>query len=200
MTTTAIEARMKKALEKLASIMEDPTIAGRNPVSSLSFSCLAQDVAKSQWESLRFYSKNLDKAYKPLGPDGRPLRKFSQRNEAHWFYGEKDGISYAGNGDILLRSSKQEGSTTPEGQLPLPQSEPITTKEDNTSKTNGGNNSPETGSGTTTTGTGTGTVDMRLRRGTFTPNSVVVDKMVIKGSMAKVVSSTQVVPLRNILM
>lgn len=67
---------MKQALQKLAEIMGDPKIAERNPLSSLSFSCLAPEVVKSQSDSLAFYRKGLDRAYLPLGPDGRPIRRY----------------------------------------------------------------------------------------------------------------------------
>lgn len=71
-----IEERMQSALEKLAAIVEDPKVAERNPLSSISFSCLAPEVVQSQTDSLVFYRKGLDTAYVPLGPDGRPIRKY----------------------------------------------------------------------------------------------------------------------------
>lgn len=70
------EARMKLALSELADIMEDPTIASRDPLSSLSFSCLPPEVAKTQTECLAQHRKGLGKAFSPLGPDGRPIRKY----------------------------------------------------------------------------------------------------------------------------
>ena len=42
-----IEARMRRALEKLANISGNMSIAERDPASSLSFSCVTQEVATS---------------------------------------------------------------------------------------------------------------------------------------------------------
>lgn len=67
--------RMTSALLKLSELMGDPAIAERNPLSSMSFSCLAPDVAKSQLETVTFFGIDQWKAFSPLGPDGRPLRK-----------------------------------------------------------------------------------------------------------------------------
>jgi hypothetical protein len=66
---------MQEALERLADMMNDPIIAARDPSSSLSFSCLEPEVAKSQEEGLRFYGQGLNKAFCPLRADGRPLRR-----------------------------------------------------------------------------------------------------------------------------
>lgn len=107
---------MKVALKKLAEFMDDPSLASRNPLSSMSFSCLPPDVVKSQTDSLVFHGRGQKTAFSPLGSDGRPLRKyapqtaltpllflirshnrrFSDRKREHWFHGEKDGLSYAG--------------------------------------------------------------------------------------------------------
>jgi len=71
----SIQERSKIALSKLAEFAGDPSIASRDPRSPLSFSCVKPDVARSQLENLQFYAKDLDKAYCPLGRDGRPMRK-----------------------------------------------------------------------------------------------------------------------------
>lgn len=68
--------RARMALQTLSEFIGDPSIAHRNPGSLLSFSCVTSEVAKSQLESLRFYSKDIDKTYCPLGRDGRPIRKY----------------------------------------------------------------------------------------------------------------------------
>ncbi|KAF8450896.1 hypothetical protein L210DRAFT_3308648, partial [Boletus edulis BED1] len=87
----------RMALQKLAELVGDPSIAHRNPRSLLSFSCVTPEVAKSQLESLRFYSKDIDKTYCPLGRDGRPIRKYSERKQSyHWFHGDSRGISHVG--------------------------------------------------------------------------------------------------------
>ena len=67
--------RAREALQTLSELVGDPSIAHRNPRSLLSFSCVTPEVAKSQLESLKFYSKDLEKTYCPLGRDGRPIRK-----------------------------------------------------------------------------------------------------------------------------
>ncbi|KAG1773827.1 alpha/beta-hydrolase [Suillus occidentalis] len=94
---TSIQERSKLALSKLA---EFPT------------------VAKSQLENLMFYAKDLDKAYCPLGRDGRPLRKYSERKkEAHWFQGDKHGNSYIDTSELKaarnFKGYKQSRSKTP---------------------------------------------------------------------------------------
>ena len=68
--------RTRTALQTLSELVGDPSIAHRNPRSLLSFSCVTAEVAKSQFESLKFYSKDIDKTYCPLGRDGRPIRKY----------------------------------------------------------------------------------------------------------------------------
>lgn len=67
--------RTRLALQTLAELVGDPSIAHRNPRSLLSFSCVTPEVAKSQQESLKFYAKDIDKTYCPLGRDGRPIRR-----------------------------------------------------------------------------------------------------------------------------
>ncbi|KAF5388219.1 hypothetical protein D9615_000056 [Tricholomella constricta] len=93
--------RMKAALGTLAEIIGDASIALRNPSSSLSFCCLPQDVVKRQADTLKQYRKGIHTAFSPVGPDGRPVRKYSERTNEHWFHGEKDGLSYAGNSNFL---------------------------------------------------------------------------------------------------
>ena len=108
--------RMKIALASLADIAGNPKITSRDPLSSLSFSCLPPDVVERQTKALREYRKGLHRAFNPCGPDGRPLRKYesqdilqgraylilfslsrySDKISAHWFYGGHDGLSIAG--------------------------------------------------------------------------------------------------------
>ncbi|TFK74449.1 alpha/beta-hydrolase [Pluteus cervinus] len=162
----SVEERMQRALQELAVIVDKPKLAQRKAHSSLSFSCLSDDVIMSQSDSLSFYKKGLDSVFSPVGPDGRPTRRFSDRIKSHWFYGEKDGLSYAGSGSTNLVNTTE--SRTTEKSLPMPSSEPI---------------SAETAA---------------LRKSTFTPSSV--DKLVIKGSMAKVVSGTSSMPFQRLLL
>ncbi|KAJ7590766.1 alpha/beta-hydrolase [Mycena floridula] len=88
--------RMTEALAKLADYIGDPRIASRNPMSSLSFSCLELAAVQNQTQSLKLYRKGELEAFSPLGPDGKPIRRFSDRKQDHWFQSEKDGLSYAG--------------------------------------------------------------------------------------------------------
>ncbi|KII96006.1 hypothetical protein PLICRDRAFT_694103 [Plicaturopsis crispa FD-325 SS-3] len=157
------DVRMKMALELLATISGDASIATRDPWSPLSFSCVTPEVKKHQEEVLELYAKDLHKAFYPLGPDGRPLRKYSEKQNDHWFSGGKDGISYAESD--LVTSQQQDETEAEEPEIsnprtPLSSSEPISQEAAH---------------------------EARLRRTTFNPNTV--DKLVVKGSMSKVISS-----------
>ncbi|KAJ7122848.1 Alpha/Beta hydrolase protein [Mycena epipterygia] len=155
------EERMKEALGRLESIMGDTGNGGnfraRDPGSSLSFSCLSDDAVQQQSDALRAYRTGQTLAFIPLGPTGRPYRRYSERPRDDWFESKTEGVSYAG-GRFFGEPSGQ-GHVGRSDRLPMPQSEPI---------------SPDEG---------------RLRRGTFSPTSV--EKLVIKGSMAKVVTGSQ---------
>ena len=67
--------RLRTALELLGKIRGDSSIADRDPLSSLSFSCASAEVIKSQEETRATYEKGQRNAFSPLGLDGRPLRK-----------------------------------------------------------------------------------------------------------------------------
>ncbi|KAK0467900.1 Alpha/Beta hydrolase protein [Desarmillaria tabescens] len=160
---TSVAERMAMALDKLAEFTNDSSFRARNPTSSLSFSCLTPDVVRSQTESLALYSENLHNAYSPVGPNGRPYRRYSERKEQeHWFSGGKDGNSYAGRqtpntpGSFMLQKHGKSDS-----ESLLPSSEPTS---------------------------GDQTQHGRLRRATITP-AASVEKHVIKGSMVKVVGT-----------
>ena len=177
---------MGAALDKLSELMGDSTIATRNPMSSLSFSCLSPEVIQSQKESVDFYGRDQWKALCPLGPNGRPIRKlvhefldnfyhlslllrhrYSEKKDGHWFQGELDGNSYAGLSQVL---TQHRGPLEPEQISPALASEPITA------------DAAEEG---------------RLRRTEF--NSTTVEKFVIKGSMSKVVAPTNL-PFQRLLL
>lgn len=161
---TSIQERMSSALAKLAELMDDPTIASRDPTSSLSFCCLDPDVIKSQTESILAYRKGEQEAFSPLGPNGRPIRNYHDRKQEHWFSSERDGLSYAGSSHHA-KHSKRELEYTPQKELPIPTqtSEPIPLE------------AAQHG---------------RVRRATVSPT---VEKYVIKGSMAKVATSTSTI-------
>src|ERR1700722_3614715 len=70
------EDRMKEALARLAEFIGEPSIATRDPNSSLSFSCVTYETSKSQMEILWLYGTDETMGFSPLQPDGRPLRKY----------------------------------------------------------------------------------------------------------------------------
>ncbi|KAJ7087241.1 Alpha/Beta hydrolase protein [Mycena belliarum] len=142
------EERMREALGTLEAITGAAGARARDPLSSLSFSCLSDEVVQRQTDTLDAYRQGQTLAYLPLGPTGRPIRRYSERPRDDWFESRTEGMSYAG------------GRFFPEPEKPrMPQSDPISLE------------------------------DNRVRRGTFSPTSV--EKLVIKGSMAKVVGSQQ---------
>ncbi|KAF7301588.1 hypothetical protein MIND_00724300 [Mycena indigotica] len=151
---TSVQERMQEALNVLESITGNTHLSSRNPMSPLSFSCLADGVVRTQTEQLANYRKGQTLAFCPLNPlTQRPLRRYSERPLDDWFDGNNESKS-----SFAVGTRYHEPTTTrTDRPLPLPQSDPIL---------------PDEG---------------RLRRGTFSPNSV--EKQVIKGSMAKVVSS-----------
>uniref|UniRef100_A0A0W0G494 Putative alpha/beta-hydrolase n=1 Tax=Moniliophthora roreri TaxID=221103 RepID=A0A0W0G494_MONRR len=108
--------RMAVALGRLAELTGDSSITSRDPSSSLSFSCLPADVARGQSDSLALYKRGEIDAFDPTGPDGRPIRKYSEKKDEHWFQGEKDGISYAST--TLAKLGKQ-GSELHERHLSM---------------------------------------------------------------------------------
>ncbi|EKM59592.1 uncharacterized protein PHACADRAFT_250189 [Phanerochaete carnosa HHB-10118-sp] len=83
---------MLAGLQRLADMKGDPTIANRDPLSPLSFSCVSPDTQKSQEEMVAKYISGQQAAFSPLGPDGRPMRRFSERQN-HWLEPGRDGFS-----------------------------------------------------------------------------------------------------------
>ena len=67
--------RMQKALSTLAEIMGDSGIASRDPLSSLSFCCLSPEIIQRQTDMLVHYQKKSNSVFRPLGPEGRPIRR-----------------------------------------------------------------------------------------------------------------------------
>ncbi|KAJ8086110.1 hypothetical protein AAF712_008282 [Marasmius tenuissimus] len=178
-----IEDRMTMALERLAELMGDSSISSRPPCS-LSFSCLSHEVVRGQTESLDLYKKGESEAFDPTGPDGRPIRKYSEKKDEHWFYGERDGISYA-KGKYLEENSPlddrsfflsaalyKKQDAVPHERLPMSPLEP---------SINGDHNQQG-----------------RLRRATVGPTSI-NEKTAIKGSMAKVVGSNSTTTFQRLL-
>ncbi|KAI5124806.1 hypothetical protein M0805_005438 [Coniferiporia weirii] len=84
------QERMQEALYRLAELMEDASIAERDPSSPLSFSCVTPEVLQSQSDVLSHQMLKEREAFSPLGMDGRPCRRFSERYNDHWFQAEKE--------------------------------------------------------------------------------------------------------------
>lgn len=71
----SLNRRMQEALDMLAEIKEDPSIANRSPASPMSFSCCDDETAQIHVDMVKAYAKGQATAYSPLGSDGRPIRK-----------------------------------------------------------------------------------------------------------------------------
>lgn len=67
---------MKLALLRLADIMGNAAISRRSPLSPISFSCLPQEIVQTQTDLLTQYRKGENQAFSPLGPDGKPIRRY----------------------------------------------------------------------------------------------------------------------------
>jgi hypothetical protein len=70
-----LEVYISHGLAILAALSDDPTIAGRDPLSPMSFSRVAIHVQKLQEENYMAAAREAKKAFSPLGSDGRPMRK-----------------------------------------------------------------------------------------------------------------------------
>lgn len=73
---TPVETRMSTALDTLADLVGNSAITERNAMSSLSFSLVSSDVETSQCNILKTFHRGQNAAFSPLGPDGRPVRKY----------------------------------------------------------------------------------------------------------------------------
>lgn len=72
-----MHARMRTALVRLAELKSRPELAERDPTSPLSFSLLAADEVALREKRLSEYAEGMSTAFDPLGPNGRPLRKWA---------------------------------------------------------------------------------------------------------------------------
>ncbi|TFY60274.1 hypothetical protein EVG20_g7478 [Dentipellis fragilis] len=66
----SIPDRMQRALEQLAELAGNPSIADRNPLSSMSFSRVEPEVKQLQESAIRLFASGQHKAFSPLGADG----------------------------------------------------------------------------------------------------------------------------------
>jgi hypothetical protein len=85
------------ALEKLADLTGDSSIVERDPLSPMSFSRISVAVQRLQVENYMAAARGTRKAFSPLGSDGRPMRKYSERKHDHWFQGDRSWMSYVEN-------------------------------------------------------------------------------------------------------
>lgn len=65
---------MKNALAVLSELTGDNSFMTREPVSSLSFSCVTPEVQRSQIETRERYAMGARDAFSPLAGNGRPIR------------------------------------------------------------------------------------------------------------------------------
>lgn len=70
-----LKVYISHALEILADLADDPSIAKRDPLSPMSFSRISVEVQQLQVENYMAAAKGARKAFTPLGSDGRPMRK-----------------------------------------------------------------------------------------------------------------------------
>jgi len=81
---------------------------------------------KSQEEVLVLFKKGLHNAFSPVGPEGRPFRRYSDRKTDHWFHSEKNGLSIAGTSFLPPERGNDPGDKTspveptPDGRLRRP--------------------------------------------------------------------------------
>ncbi|KAI0356681.1 alpha/beta-hydrolase [Trametes cingulata] len=181
-----LRERMKMALAQLAEWKEDPSLAEQDPLSPLSFSCVTEEVRKSQDELYAIYQEGVQTAFSPLAPDGRPLRKW--RKDEHWMESGADGFSYTNVKQFQDRISEQNRDKRRPGQRPPG------------SRGGGGGSSGSSNVGAlgpdkdsllfTPSEPVTQELQQvaRIRRATVIPPGT-ADKHVIKGSMAKVIAS-----------
>jgi len=85
--------RSRAALKTLSELTEDPSIALRDPDSAVSYSCVTTEVRDSQLAQHKREQEKEHEALSPLGLDGRPLRRYSERLDDHWFQGEAVQLS-----------------------------------------------------------------------------------------------------------
>ncbi|KAG8907819.1 hypothetical protein FRB99_001992 [Tulasnella sp. 403] len=82
---------MKPALELLAEIHGEPKIKKREAKSMFSFSRAAPEAVKGMEQFIGMFKKDEKNAFSPLGKDGQPLRKFSERHDNQMFLSPQHG-------------------------------------------------------------------------------------------------------------
>ncbi|CAA7259482.1 unnamed protein product [Cyclocybe aegerita] len=119
-----IKERMRMALKKLSEITGNPQIASLDPSCSISFSLLSPEVVKSQTELVRHYQKDADIAFSPMTLDGKPLRKYSERERVEWSHIETGSTAIVPpergkESERVSKSSSRSDSQHNPGDSPL---------------------------------------------------------------------------------
>ncbi|KAI9467164.1 alpha/beta-hydrolase [Lactarius psammicola] len=115
-----LEVSISHGLEILAELADDPSIAQRDPLSPMSFSRISVAVQRLQVENYMAAAKDARKAFSPLGSDGRPMRKYSERKHDHWFQGDRSWMSYVENipeAEVRPENREQHVGGPTEGQI-----------------------------------------------------------------------------------
>ncbi|KAI0036061.1 alpha/beta-hydrolase [Vararia minispora EC-137] len=93
-----LDQRLRRALDYLAELAGDSTLAdAKEPLSSMSFSRLSPSVQRTHLDLVKTWARKQKSAWSPLDSDGRPIRRYSERKHDHWFQGDRNGMSYAGD-------------------------------------------------------------------------------------------------------
>ncbi|KAI0276318.1 alpha/beta-hydrolase [Russula aff. rugulosa BPL654] len=92
-----LDVYISHGLEILADLTGDESIAEMDPLSPMSFSRISVAVRRLQVENYMAAAKDVRKSFSPLGSDGRPMRKYSERKHDHWFQGDRSWMSYVEN-------------------------------------------------------------------------------------------------------
>ncbi|KZO90304.1 alpha/beta-hydrolase [Calocera viscosa TUFC12733] len=72
----------KRALLELAELRKDESMKDGDPTVAASFSCVAPDIIAVRKSAYERISQEEKGAFSPFGPDGKPLRKLSERRLA----------------------------------------------------------------------------------------------------------------------
>ena len=70
----SVSQRMRQALDTLAELTGDHSHSEKDPMSSLSFSCVSPEICKIQVKSRESYARDAVNAFSPLLANGRPIR------------------------------------------------------------------------------------------------------------------------------
>jgi hypothetical protein len=107
-----LEERMAFALERLADIAGNVTIAERNPRCPLSFSLTSPDVEEKNLERIYSYANGQRGALSPLRPDGWPIRRYACALMS-FFHVDLRLLIVSRNGLALVKTSR----STKQGQV-----------------------------------------------------------------------------------